>query len=307
MSKQKPHSNAVQTTGHAWDGDLQEYNNPLPTWWLWGFFITVAVSIGYWIIYPAWPMGNGFTTGLDRVTYVNDKGVEKTTHWNTRAVFMRDMNAAAKQQQPFFNRVATTPFEKIAHDPELANFVNSAGRALFSENCAACHQAGAQGKIGFAPNLTDDDWLYGGSYAQVQQTITNGRHGYMPAFKAVLSDGQIDSLAAYVLSLSGEKVDPQAAQAGNALFHSHEAACFYCHGDDAKGRQVIGSANLTDKIWLWADVRHAPTVAAKEALVKKVIAEGLDRGVMPAWGERLSPGQIKLLTAYVHDWLGTTK
>ena len=299
MSQQKPQS--VQTTGHVWDDDLQEYNNPLPSWWLMGFYATVIIAIIYWMIYPAWPLGKHFTTGFSKVTYVNDKGEQKTWHWNTRAQLMKDMNEADKKQKPYFDKVAATPFAQIAKDPELTGFVNSAGKSIFATNCAPCHQAGGQGKVGFFPNLTDDDWLNGGSYEKIQQTITKGRHGYMPAFKEVLNDQQLDNLANYVATLSGEKADPAKAKKGDALFHSETAACYYCHGADAKGRQEIGSANLTDKIWLWANVPAADTPEKKVAAIRQVIGEGLNRGVMPAWETRLHPDQIKLLAVYVHN------
>ena len=301
MSQEKTQSQTVQTTGHAWDGDLQEYNNPIPTWWQYAFYFSVAVAVVYWLMYPAWPVGGGFTTGFDSITYVNDKGEKKTTHWNTRALFMKETNAAVAAQKPYLDKVASTPFEQITKDPELNSFVVSAGKQLFSDNCAACHQQGGGGKEGFAPNLTDDDWLYGGHFANIQQTLINGRHGYMPAFADVLSDTQVNQLTDYVLSLSRIAVNADSAKAGDVLFHSETAACFYCHGDNAKGRQVIGSANLTDRIWLWANVPGADTIASKEAAVKNVILAGLNKGVMPAWKDRLSPEQIKVLTVYVHE------
>ncbi len=301
MNQEKTQSQTVQTTGHAWDGDLQEYNNPIPTWWLYAFYFSVAVAVVYWLTYPAWPVGGGFTTGFDSITYVNDKGEKKTTHWNTRALFMKETNAAVAAQKPYLDKVANTPFEQITKDPELNSFVVSAGKQLFSDNCAACHQQGGGGKEGFAPNLTDDDWLYGGHFANIQQTLINGRHGYMPAFADVLTDTQVNQLTDYVLSLSRIAVNPDSAKAGDVLFHSETAACFYCHGDNAKGRQVIGSANLTDRIWLWANVPGADTIASKEAAVKNVILGGLNKGVMPSWKDRLSPEQIKVLTVYVHE------
>ena len=301
MSQEKIQSQTVQTTGHAWDGDLQEYNNPIPAWWLYAFYFSVAVAVVYWLMYPAWPVGGGFTTGFDSITYVNDKGEKKTTHWNTRALFMKETNEAVAAQKPYLDKVASTPFEQITKDPELNSFVVSAGKQLFSDNCAACHQQGGGGKEGFAPNLTDDDWLYGGHFANIQQTVMNGRHGYMPAFADVLNDTQVNQLTDYVLSLSRIAVNPDSAKAGDVLFHSETAACFYCHGDNAEGRQVIGSANLTDRIWLWANVPGADTIASKEAAVKNVILGGLNKGVMPAWKDRLSPEQIKVLTVYVHE------
>lgn len=305
MSQQKPQT--VQTTGHVWDENLQEYNNPLPSWWLMGFYATVVMSIIYWMIYPAWPVGKHFTTGFNTVTYVNDKGVEKSSHWNTRAQLMKEMNEAEKMQKPYFDKVNTTSFDQIAKDPELTNFVNSAGKAIFSDNCAPCHQTGGEGKVGYFPNLTDDDWLYGGSHDKIQETIAKGRNGYMPAFKEVLNSDQLDNLANYVASISGEKADAAKAKAGDALFHGDAAACYYCHDTSGKGRQALGSANLTDKIWLWADVTGQDSAEGKVEVIRNVIANGLNRGVMPAWETRLKPEQIKLLTAYVHGLGGGSK
>ena len=304
MSQGNTQSSNVQTTGHVWDGDLQEYNNPLPAWWLWAFYATIIFSVVYWVTYPAWPLGRGFTTGTATITYKNDKGVEKTTHWSTRALLMKDLQDAREKQKPYFDKVTATPYDQIAKSPDLSNFVASAGKVLFSDNCAACHQSGGQGKMAFAPNLTDDDWIYGGTYDKIQETITNGRHGIMPAKGgADLNEGEIDNLANYVLSLSGNQMDAAKVKAGDELFHG-KGACFSCHGADGKGNKDIGSANLTDKIWLWADVPAADSADKKVAAVKAVITSGLNKGVMPAWGGRLSADQIKLLTAYVHDVLG---
>jgi cytochrome c oxidase cbb3-type subunit 3 len=181
MSQGNSQSSNVQTTGHVWDGDLQELNNPLPAWWLWAFYGTIIFSVVYWVVYPAWPLGKGFTAGIATITYKNDKGVEKTTHWNTRALLMKDLQDARESQKKYFDMVAATPYEQFARNPELSNFVASAGKVLFSDNCAACHQSGGQGKMAFAPNLTDDDWLYGGTHDKIQASITNGRTGMMPA------------------------------------------------------------------------------------------------------------------------------
>ena len=301
MSEQKLQSQTVQTTGHAWDGDLQEYNNPLPVWWVYTFYVTVVFAIVYWTIYPSWPFGKGWIGGLSDITYVNSAGETKTHSWNTRALLMENLNKAAAEQKPYFDKIQAMSYAQIAKDPDMNGFILSAGKALFSDNCAPCHQAGGQGKIGFFPNLTDDDWLYGGTYDKINQTITNGRHGYMPTFGEVLSTEQIDQLANYVASLSGIGHDAAKAAAGNTLFHSETAACYYCHGADAKGRKEIGSANLTDNIWLWADVPGAATAEGKVAAIRGVITSGLNKGVMPTWGGRLSPEQIKVLTVYVHE------
>jgi len=301
------------TTGHVWDDDLEELTNPLPNWWLWTFYLTVIFAVVYWMMYPAWPIGDTYTKGvkgLNTVKYtattVDGKTVEKETHWNMRSQLMAEMNQAAAQQKQWFDKVAATPFEQIASDADLMQFVNSAGRTLFADNCAACHQAGGQGKRGLAPNLVDDDWIYGGTYEKIQTTITGGRNGMMPAFNGVLPDEKITQVANYVLSLSGQPHDAEAAKAGDVIFHN-EGTCLMCHGPDGKGNQDIGSANLTDNIWLWANVPGAETAEEKVAAVSTIIRGGMSRGKMPAWGGRLSADQIKLLTVYVHDSLGGGK
>jgi cytochrome c oxidase cbb3-type subunit 3 len=301
MSEQNLQSQTVQTTGHAWDGDLQEFNNPLPTWWVYTFYVTIVFSIVYWLIYPSWPIGKGFLTGFSDITYVNKAGETVSSHWNTRALLMEDLNKADEMQKPYFSKVAASDFGQISKDPELSGFVLSAGKALFTDNCAPCHQQGGQGVVGFFPNLTDDDWLYGGTYEKIHQTLVNGRRGYMPAFGEALSMGEVDALANYVASLSGIPHDAGKAANGRALFTSETAACYYCHTDNARGRQDMGAPNLTDKIWLWANVPGSDKAEDKVAAIRAVIMTWVNKGVMPAWGERLSAEQIKVLTVYVHE------
>ncbi len=301
MSEQKLQSQTVQTTGHAWDGDLQEYNNPLPVWWVYTFYATVIFAIVYWTIYPSWPFGKGWIGGVSNITYVNSEGETRTHSWNTRALLMEDMNQAATAQKPYFDKVSAMSYEQIAKDPDMNGFILSAGKALFADNCAACHQAGGQGVVGFFPNLTDDDWLYGGSFDTIHATLMGGRRGYMPAFGEVLSGDQVDQLANYVASLSGIEHDAGKAAAGDVLFHSETAACYYCHTSEATGRKDMGAPNLTDNIWLWADVPAATAGEGKVAAIRGVISNGLNKGVMPAWSGRLSQEQIKVLTVYVHE------
>ncbi len=298
------------TTGHVWDEDLQEFNNPLPGWWLWTFYATIIFSIVYWVMYPSWPVAKGFLTGINQVEYVNEKGEKQTSHWNTRALLMQDMNEAAAKQKPFFDKIAATPFDQIKGNPELSGFVASAGKTLFQDNCAGCHQSGGQGLKGMFPNLTDDDWMYGGSYEQIQATITNGRNGMMPpkGGNPALTDAQVTDLANYVLTLAGEGGDATAAQRGKELFEG-AGGCAGCHGMDGKGNQALGAANLTDKIWMWTDIG-----SDKVNAVKNTILAGFgpgtanpDRNKMPAWNGRLSEQQIKVLTLYVHDTLGGGK
>ena len=291
----------AQTTGHVWDGDLQEFNNPLPAWWAYTFYVTIVFALVYWVVYPSWPIGKSFLPGINTITYKNVAGQEESWHWNTRSKLLAEMQEADAAQKPYFDKMAALPYGNISKDPELNSFVVSAGKTLFSDNCAACHQSGGQGKIGFFPNLTDDDWIYGGSYDKINETITNGRHGYMPPFGEALQADQIDDLANYVATMSGLKADAAKAAKGKEMFHGQTGACYYCHNDDGKGRQDIGSANLTDKVWLWADVPGAADEAGKIAAIRAVISSGVNKGVMPSWKGRLSDQQIKLLTVYVHE------
>jgi cytochrome c oxidase cbb3-type subunit 3 len=223
-----------------------------------------------------------------------------------RAQLMQETNVAVAAQKKYFDKVAATPFDTVSKDAELMQFVQSSGRQLFLDNCAGCHMAGGQGKLGLAPNLVDDSWIFGGTYEKIKETVTLGRQGMMPPLKGVLSDEKITQVANYVLSLSGEPHDAEAAKAGDAIFHG-EGTCLACHGPDAKGIPEMGSANLTDKIWLWANVPGESTPAGKVKEVSAIIAGGMNRGMMPTWSGRLSPEQIKLVTVYVHDTLGGGK
>ena len=293
---------AVQTTGHAWDGDLQEFNNPLPSWWLWAFYASIAFAAIYWVLYPAWPVGDTYTKGVMTTTFKDSKGNEVTTGWNTRAEFIKDMQSGdeALKQQAYLKKVSAASYAEIAADPDMTAFAQSMAKVLFADNCAACHGVGGTpATIGNYPNLRDDSWLWGGTIDRINDTIRNGHLGYMPPFKNVLSKTQIAQLASYVLSLSGHQVDAAKAKAGDALFHGDEAGCHYCHTNSGKGLHSQGSANLTDQIWTVADVPDAPTPEAKLAAVEHVIQSGIQRR-MPAWQGRLSNDQIKLLTVYVH-------
>lgn len=303
MSSEKTKQTTVQTTGHAWDGDIQEFNNPLPTWWLWGFYATVVFSVVYWTIFPAIPIGNTYTKGvLNNITYKNADGIETTTHWNTRALFMKEMQQAREMQKPYIDKITKASYTQIAKDKNQSAFAYSTAKVLFADNCAACHQTGGAGVVGLYPNLADDAWLWGGSYKNIESTIRSGRKGSMPGFKANLSATQIDNVAEYVLKLSGEKVKASKARKGKAVFEG-AGGCFACHTKAGTGQIAMGSANLTDKVWTVADVQGAKTLADKKAAVKKVIKQGIKRD-MPAWQGRLSDADIKMLTFYVHQISG---
>lgn len=302
MSEANKQQGAVQTTGHSWDGDLQEFNNPLPTWWLWGFYLTVVFAVIYWVIYPAWPVGDSYTRGVaNTITYTVD-GEEHTTHWNTRALLMKEMQSgkSAQKMQAYMEQVAAASYEDILADEEMLAFTRAVAKGMFGDNCAACHGSGGAGVMGLFPNLVDDAWLWGGTVEQIEQTLTEGRRGFMPAFGRSLDNEQIDAVANYVLSLSGHDVNEDMAQRGMQIFNGSEGGCFYCHTKAGTGLESQGAANLTDSVWTVADVPGQDSLEGKLNEVRQVVENGIER-VMPAWEGRLSDNEIKLLTVYVHE------
>ncbi len=302
----------VETTGHVWDGDLREYNNPLPRWWLWGFYGTIIFAVVYWILYPAWPYAGTYTKGVETVSFTvkNPDGTEKTVteHWNSRALFNKDMESSpsALAQKEWLAKVKDMSFEQIAANPDTLNFARSMGHALFGDHCAACHGTGGQGVLSMNleasyPNLTDDAWIHGSSYEKIVQDITNGIHGNMPAFGALFQGEKRADLAQYVLSLSHQPgVNEEAANRGKALF----ATCAGCHGATGAGNQMIGAPNLTDQAWDFVDISGAKDFDEKLKLVEGVIANGMNHH-MPKFGDRLSPEQIRLLAVYVRQLGGS--
>lgn len=294
---------AVQTTGHAWDGDLQEYNNPLPNWWLWSFYATVLFAVIYWILFPAWPVADSYTKGVfNRITYVDREGREHQTHWNTRAKLLHEMqqDKDAATRRAYLDKIEKASYSVILRDAEMMDFTRSQAKGLFGDNCAPCHGAGGTGVVGLFPNLADDDWLWGGKVEDIAQTIGGGRTGFMPAFRDTLNDAQIDDVAGFVLSLSGHDIDADRVARGRTIFQSDVGACYYCHTPAGTGLRSQGAANLTDAIWTVADVLDSGSPEAEHAAVAAIVRNGVNRH-MPAWSSRLSPAQIKLLTVYVHE------
>jgi cytochrome c oxidase cbb3-type subunit III len=251
------------TTGHLWDEDLAEYNNPLPGWWRWLFWITIVFSIVYLILYPGLGSWKG-TLGWSQVGQLEEE------------------NALAERQfGPLYEKFAATEVGALAKSPEAL----AVGQKLFLNNCAQCHASDGGGSRGF-PNLTDRDWLYGGDAATIKATIAEGRNGIMPPFGAVLGEQGVKNVAQYVRSLSGLTTDPLRVAFGRELFMQ---TCVACHGADGKGNQALGSPNLTDKTWL-----HG----SDEPRVMETIAKGRN-SQMPAHKELLTESKIHLLTAYV--------
>lgn len=251
------------TTGHEYDG-IREYNNPLPRWWLWLFWITIFFAIVYLTLYP----------GLGKF-----QGV---LGWSSHQELAQDEKAYQAQYGAIYANYAKMPFEQLAKDDRAMKI---AGR-LFANNCSACHGTDAHGGRGF-PNLTDNDWLYGGEPDRIYETIMEGRNGMMPAWKDILGAQGVKEVANYVLSLSGrDKVDHKLAAAGQEKFATN---CAACHGPDGKGNPMMGAPNLTDNIWLYG---------GSESTVIKTVMEGRN-GHMPAQKDNLGPERVHLLAAYV--------
>ena len=271
------------TTGHEWDG-IKELNTPLPRWWVWTFYATIIWSIGYWIVYPAWPLINSYTTGL--------------FGYSTRASVRVELANLEALRGEKMVKLAATPLAEIEKDPALLALARARGRAAFGDNCAPCHGTGGAGAKGY-PNLNDDEWIWGGKLDQIEQTIQFGarsgnakaHEGAMLAFgkDGILKPAEIVTVANYVRSLSGLSTGAGFdAAAGKKLFADN---CASCHGDAGKGNQELGAPNLTDKIWLYG---------SDEATLIETISNGR-AGVMPAWVGRLDPATIKALAVYVHS------
>jgi cytochrome c oxidase cbb3-type subunit III len=251
------------TTGHVWDEDLRELNNPLPRWWMFLFVITVVFSVLYLVLYP----GLGSAAG--------------SLDWTSTGQYDNEQAKARAALVPLYARFTSMDEKQLAADTQAMGI----GERLFLNNCAACHGSDARGSKGF-PNLTDNDWLYGGSFADIQKTISEGRNGVMPPMAAAVGSAEdVRNVAQYVLSLSGSPHDSVAAQLGRAKF----TVCAACHGVDGKGNTAMGAPNLTDKIWLhgWGE----DTIVA--------MVNGGKNNVMPAHASRLTPEQVRVLAAYV--------
>lgn len=251
------------STGHVWDEDLREMNNPLPRWWVGLFIITVIFAGVYLALYP----GLGTNAGA--------------LNWTSQNQYQAEMEKARAAMAPVYAKFAVMPAEQLAKEPQAM----AIGERLFANNCAGCHGADARGSKGF-PNLTDSDWLYGGTHDKIKETITGGRNGNMPPMAAAVGSAEdVKNVANYVLSLSGSPHDSVAAGLGKPKF----AACAACHGPEGKGNQAIGAPNLTDKVWLhgWG-----------EQAIINIVTNGKNN-VMPQQARLLSPEQIHVLAAYV--------
>ncbi|MGO9772700.1 MAG: cytochrome-c oxidase, cbb3-type subunit III [Roseiarcus sp.] len=272
------------TTGHEWDG-IQELNTPLPRWWLWTFYVCILFAVVYWVLYPAWPMVTGFSHGV--------------LGFSSRGQVALDLEAIQAQRAQTEAGLDKASVQEIVADKKLLTLALAHGKAAFAEDCAPCHGSGGQGSKGYR-NLTNEDWLWGGTLDAIQTTITHGIRDYadkdtrssaMPAFgkDGILTAQQIQQVASYVRTLS--KLSPEQGvdvAAGQKIFADD---CAPCHGDDGKGNAAMGSANLTDGLQLYGgDIKDLTQTISYAR-----------NSTMPAWGARLDPVTIKSLTVFVHS------
>ncbi|MDA7827399.1 cytochrome-c oxidase, cbb3-type subunit III [Rhodobacteraceae bacterium] len=282
MSKQD-NKNDVPTTGHSWDG-IEEFDNPMPRWWLWTFYACIVWAIGYTIAYPAWPMIKSATPGL--------------LGFSTRAQVETQISDAELANAVINDQLATVELTEISADPELLGYAKNKGAAVFRTWCAQCHGSGAAGvQANGYPNLLDNDWLWGGTIDDIHTTITHGirntadedaRFSQMPAFGEILEPTDIHAVANYVMSLSGDAQDPSVVEAGATVFMDN---CSACHAEDGTGDRFQGAPNLTDAIWLYGN--------GYDNIVKQISVAR--NGVMPNWNTRLDEAEIRAVATYVHS------
>ncbi|WP_375698305.1 cytochrome-c oxidase, cbb3-type subunit III [Pseudophaeobacter sp. TrK17] len=284
MSKPvKKYDDDPNTTGHSWDG-IEEFDNPMPRWWLWTLYATIVWAIGYTIMYPAWPMVNSATAGI--------------LGWSTRGDVANEIAAVEEANAPMNAKLEAAELTAIAGDAELGSYAVSSGSAVFKTWCAQCHGSGAAGAKGY-PNLLDDDWLWGGSVEDIHMTISHGirnedsddaRYSEMPAFgrDELLEKEEIDQVVNFVMSLSGDAEDATKVEAGAVVYEDN---CAACHMDDGTGDRSQGAPNLADAIWLYGGDYAAISETVNNARY----------GVMPAWNTRLTEAQIRAVASYVHQ------
>jgi cytochrome c oxidase cbb3-type subunit 3 len=263
VSNRDEEGEGTGTTGHVWDEDLVELNNPLPRWWLQLFYITIAFAFIYLVLFGG--LGN----------------IGGVLGWTQEGQYEQEMQTASEAQEVIFARYREMDNETLIADTDA----HSTGQRLFANNCAMCHGSDGAGARGF-PNLTDDDWLYGGNFDTVMQTLENGRAGAMPVMVAGLDDTALSELVVYVQSMSGQKADPVMAANGKKNF---DMLCVACHGLDGSGNQALGAPRLNDQIWLYG---------GEPETIRETLTKGRN-GKMPAFNDTLSEDQRRLITAYV--------
>ena len=256
----------VETTGHVWDEDLVELNNPLPRWWLNMFYITIIFSFIYLALYP----GLGAFQGL--------------LGWSSKARYDNEVAEVEAKHAPLYAKYLATPINDLVTNTEAMG----TAKRIFANNCAICHGADAKGYTGF-PNLTDDDWIFGGDETTLKTTLNNGRSAVMPPWGAALGEQGVKEVTEYVYSLSRESSQPELVAAGQ---QKYMIMCIACHGPTAQGNPVLGAPNLSDNTWLYGGS-------------KKAIAESLNKGrngIMPAFSSKLTESEIHLVTAYIRSF-----
>ncbi|MFC7705808.1 cytochrome-c oxidase, cbb3-type subunit III [Plastorhodobacter daqingensis] len=273
----------VQTTGHTWDG-IEEYDNPMPRWWLWTFYATIIWAIAYMIAFPAWPLIRQATPGL--------------LGYSTRANVQSELESFEARNAEWFERLVSTDLTEIHLDEDLNRFAVSAGAAVFRTHCSQCHGSGAAGvQASGYPNLLDDDWLWGGDIEEIHTTVAHGirnetdpdaRWSQMPAFGDMLPREEIDAVVHHVLALSGQDHDRTLARAGAEVFYDN---CASCHGEGGEGDRFQGAPRLNDAIWLYG---------GSEDAIRHTVSYSRF-GVMPAFSERIRESEIRAVALYVHQ------
>ena len=263
LSKKPPAGERVGTTGHTWDETLEEMNNPLPRWWIYLFYLTIAFAVVYLVLYPGFGASKG------------------SFGWTQVSQYENEVAKANAAVEPLFAKYLKQDIAEVAADPQA----RAMGERMYLTYCVQCHGSDARGSKGF-PNLSDTDWLHGGDGATLVKTITEGRIGMMPPMGAAVgSASDVENLANFVLSLSGSAHDAVKAELGKPKF----VACAACHGAEGKGNPALGAPNLTDKVWLYG---------GSLATVVESINKGRSNQ-MPAFKDLLAPGKIQVLAAYV--------
>ncbi|ANY19630.1 Cbb3-type cytochrome c oxidase subunit CcoP [Tsuneonella dongtanensis] len=285
MANERPDAKRIdeptgtEFVGHEWDG-IEELDTPMPRWWLWTFYLTIAWALVYVVLYPALPLLS--------------KGTEGVLGWTSRGQLAQQMSLADQGRRSVGEALAATDIAKLEGKPDLLRQAVAGGKAAFRVHCTQCHGSGAAGSqtLGY-PNLNDDDWLWGGDLATIEYTITHGirqpgedkRQGAMPPFEGVFDTGQLTAISNHVLSLSGKA---RSNALGASLFADN---CTVCHGANGEGDRTQGAPRLNDAIWLYGGTR--------EDVAKQILRPRM--GAMPAFKDKLDPVTIKMLAAYVHS------
>ncbi|MBU6140002.1 MAG: cytochrome-c oxidase, cbb3-type subunit III [Proteobacteria bacterium] len=280
IEKNKENKNTSKTTGHEWDG-ISEYNIPAPRWWLIVWIVCIVWALIYWVFYPTWPVPGGHSKGI--------------LNWSQQSQLNESQMEITEKKSTYLEKISKMSLQEIQKDPNLMEFALNGGRASFKENCAGCHGSGAQGSKGF-PNLNDDDWLWGGTLDQIQQTLYYGirsghdkaRTSQMPSFglDKILTKKEISDVVDHVISLA--QTDKVGNENGAKIFASN---CASCHGLKGEGNRSVGAPNLSDAIWLYGKEKSEITFSVYYAYA----------GVMPYWTGRLDENTIKQLALYVHS------